>query len=434
MNEKSWKMEEKSPNWLSSLWFNSRLFTVNEFPLKFHLVGYNPCEAYEIMKIIEAYGGKFSSPDDPDVFIFCDPGYPVDAGERDLYNVKYFHDSIAALKPQELINYKIHGSINEQSGGFMDVDDSSPLKNEETIKFSESINFHHQTTGGDEVETCDEKIDARDDINSSQADDDSWTTARAQIYCRERKSFVNGLMGNNRGVINAGPPVDYPEDNEKCESPSEDDDESDDSGVSKMTDDTLYSEGAPDNNSSSRNNFSVGARRSTGGRRSKFTPTEEDNEKIVKWIMEKKLNPTDTGKKIWRDFLDEQILSHLECTPRILARHYVTNVKNLPVMKKYLETAGTSPFAKYAGPRYTEEENRVLIQYLIDKDVIHRARAHSVWKECLEERGDLLNPIRTSTNLCNYFKQKLRKNYAKYTDDPKALKQFKSIESIRQQN
>ncbi|XP_015114666.1 uncharacterized protein LOC107039530 [Diachasma alloeum] len=509
MNGNYRKMRVTGLNCISLAWFNARLFTVNGAPFRFHLVGFDPCEAYEIGRIIEAYGGKLSHPDSPDTFVFRDPGRPVTAEKYDLYNIKYFYDSIVALQRQDLINYRLQVStkqpnssfmnsgsthswlkknhfdqhqdsmdyenqmsIDESSSGFADDDQCSQweITEENNNKLQESMNYKLRAPtderstspatddqsaishsneesnifyGEDRTAERSSSADPQEELTD---DENSFTAARTRVYSRETKSFaeVHRLTENKPEVTSTEGEINRQDrdnsnetENENYESSSDDGDpeDSDAEDFSKTADDNLNPEAVVNDEftrSSRRRRCSSLGGQSSENKRARWTFTEEENEKIMNWVIEKEVIPTDTGKNLWQEFLDEKILPDINCGPASLARHYANKLKNHPTIEKYREEAkATGRTLKHAPPRYTEEEDRVLIQYLIDNDAIHRAGSEKVWEECMEKCKELLHPFRTAPKLRSYFKQKLRTKYAKYTDDPEALKMFEGLEKKR---
>ncbi|XP_015114653.1 uncharacterized protein LOC107039523 [Diachasma alloeum] len=482
---------ENSGHFMSSKWFNTKLFTINGAPLKFYLDGYSVSEFYEIVKIIKAYGGELSKPGAPDTFVFCDPDRLVGAGKYDNYDINFFYDSIAALQPQELINYKLQvfqkqgttsvtnrdrptHSENEEENyndseesmdfmlristdeetDFVDDDKSLQLNSDgdHHDKPQESLDntldegpVNHRTDEGmTKSKVKEEKIrrnscpsgpEVRNKLSAKRR---SYATVEAAVSPRKtRSSLKNDGLKENGVAQNTNPRINDQNNNNSdevnrssCQNRSEDEGDSDGSEVSQTPEDSDPPRGESNEGISlrARRSSTVGDKRI--GRRSIVTFTEEENEAIIQWLVDRNVIPTDTGKKLWLELIDEKVLPNRQLTPSILLGHFKRELKEHPTFKKYSNNSpsGGRIAPQHMSNRYTEEENRVLIQYLIDNDSVHRAKGFSIWRECLKDCKHLLNPMRTVNSLCTHFKQKLRYNYAKYTDDPEALEIFKKIE------
>ncbi|XP_011305353.1 uncharacterized protein [Fopius arisanus] len=174
---------------LSSIWFNPQLFTIRGAPLKFYLDGYNCCRFYEITKIIEAYGGKLTNPDTSGVFIFCEPSYQSRGQEYDLYDIKYIHDSIIALRPQNLMKYKferkkieITGAIDEAGLKYV----KKEIENEAEVKSEQDDTVLNQDRNSPKLRTS--QIDSNPKIANETQKIDNYSRLKTRVRSRPTKS------------------------------------------------------------------------------------------------------------------------------------------------------------------------------------------------------------------------------------------------------
>ncbi|XP_063988408.1 uncharacterized protein LOC135168304 isoform X2 [Diachasmimorpha longicaudata] len=455
MNRNSNTLSPLGFNCLSLSWFNSKLFIVNGAPFKFYLMGFDSCETCEIVKIIEAYGGKLSHPDFPDTFVFRDPGRPIITDKYDLYNIKFFYDSIVALQRQNLINYRLQVSmkspianfvnresarsavgenrsdhdqdsmdcdcelsINETPRVFPKDDQSSQRETikENNNKFPQPMSckplvlINKQTANlimGEELRIYRDNEEA-DNSSKENPAHEFPPIIETQVELTLNTNSSNATITNvdSREVRNLENV--HPEDTTEAtgtESEAHINDQDGDDLIAIITENGESSEDTakvrraikPEANfdvEAAANDDLVPSRfrrrpHSVGGqneKRIKTTFTEEDREKIMSWVIEKEVIPSNTGKNIWQEFLDEKILPDLTCGPASLARYYSSHLKNHPKIQRFMKEArAEGKKLKRMTSRYTEEEDRILIQYLVDNDVIHRATGESVWEECLVE-------------------------------------------------
>ncbi|XP_011308209.1 uncharacterized protein [Fopius arisanus] len=86
-------------------WFNAHIFSINGKPMKFYLDGFDLVEFYRIIKIVEAYGGKFSEPGE-DVVVFS-RSHGSSKKYDNLFHVNFLSDSIASNNTQDPMKYTL---------------------------------------------------------------------------------------------------------------------------------------------------------------------------------------------------------------------------------------------------------------------------------------------------------------------------------------
>ncbi|XP_015116972.1 uncharacterized protein LOC107041099 [Diachasma alloeum] len=442
-------MDNLGPNYSSSIWFNSNLFITNGVPLKFYLDGYSLHEFSDMVKIIEAYGGKLSKPDGPDTVIFCEPDSPVGVKGYDRYDIQFFYDSVVALQPQELMNYKLQAFVNQDIANPKDDDGS--------------VNSEHAEGGNDKsLKLTNFGPGDNDELSNSDCDEDDNYNGDDYIDVHSSSTkFHNELKDRGKSHEIAGcaalPPrvecfvklerlqsTDQDNDNsinvqdESCENTREDDGFSHDSSVSQTIDETDHSQADIDNSiPPSRPRLSTARGNNTPG---SFW-TEDEHRVLIQYLIDNDVIHRARSTKVWIDCLEKcgsllnprRTAESLRARFRSTLRHNYTKYTDDPeALRKFRNIEGTPHVdrLKDQEEHWTDKEDRVLIQYLIDKDAIRQANKIHLWNKCFKACKSLLHPSRDAASLHRRFISHLYKNYAKFTDDDEVLMKFKRMEEI----
>ncbi|XP_011312083.1 uncharacterized protein [Fopius arisanus] len=162
--------------------------------------------------------------------------------------------------------------------------------------------------------------------------------------------------------------------------------------------------------------------------------TDAEDQTLIQYLIDKDAISQANTTKVWVRCLEacKPLLHPSRTATALLTRFRYKLQKTYPrftndpaaLMKfKQLETRRTISSKNY----WTDEENKMLIQFIIEKNAAYEARLYTFWKDHLAELQSTYCINRTANALRYQYYKELRYNYEKYTDDPEARRQFKEV-------
>ncbi|XP_015110134.1 uncharacterized protein LOC107036589 isoform X2 [Diachasma alloeum] len=407
-------MENASENVACRFWFNSRLFVIDGQPLKFYLLGYNPLECRDIAKIIEAYGGKLSAPHG-ETIVFSEPHRVTDY-DYDLYHIKCLYDSIMTNQLQDINHYRLispsqpltpvtPSSSETHDDRTSDISDPIPLKCKEERTDSEfdwnirecCVKIHDFLEHTKDIKFFQPKPE------TSTRDKDESTSCNFN-RSREAKKRLKNLELIEKLTNDRVQSTERTEVKSRCSS--------------------TRARVFPPENASPECSQNISAEESLNN-----TITSATNRGVID-VSEKLKEVTSRRRNVQQHSYEEfptDISSSEEMTDS--RRSNNRKRKKVSSLKRYLRPINSqgetsSPVKRsrrFRGKLFTEEEDRQIIQFLIDNNAISKATGVEIWKHV---KAAMPHSTRTETNIRCRYMSNLRYNYAKYTDDPAISAEF----------
>ncbi|XP_015113625.1 uncharacterized protein LOC107038834 [Diachasma alloeum] len=399
-------------NSYGATFFNPSLFTINKRPMKFYLDGYNNHEVNEIARIIEAFGGKLSTPDE-NTIIFSEPGRPVTM-DYCRYHIQCLHDSIVARRFQDLEQYRIplikeefiepsdhETSMSDHPANASTTTNPYPslLKPWKIVSVSSYADMHErnraqsiqQMSENDNVSSC----SAAADSESSEFNNNRMVKKKRSSISKEKMRAHSSTLGDKSleqqqiGALKR-----------------------------KRADGQDYSD-----SSSEESGLTAKKRRLNA-----WNQWSEDEERLmIKFIIDN--NGIDRSRNLtfWQEMESKHILMNPYRSALSILTHYMKNLRfyvdryiDDPVMLEEFRKRDEN--WRRLPPGYTEVEKEKILKYLIENNVISRVRDKEIW---VEMEGKIFpEHQRTAGNLQKFFFDHLQHDVAKYIHDPKILAEF----------